>query len=62
MKLALSERDWRLIYEVINAVIYELGPEELETITGHELNEFLSACRTIYAKVYNRFDRSMRWV
>jgi hypothetical protein len=55
MKLALSERDWRLIYEVINAVMYELGPEELETITGHELNEFLNACRTIYANALQPF-------
>lgn len=52
--ICLSTAGWRLIVEAINAVIYELGPEELQTITGHELKEFLNTGRVIYSNVYNR--------
>lgn len=52
--LTLPKKEWRLIFEAINVVIYELGPEELHTITGYELNEFLNTGRVIYASVYKR--------
>ncbi len=53
--LSLPQESWRLLYEAINAVIYELGEEELDSITGHDVRDYLNTARSIYAGAYARF-------
>jgi len=52
--ISLPLEDWRLIYDVINAVLYELGQEELQTITGYHPYEFMNAACFIMASAYRR--------
>jgi hypothetical protein len=37
--LNLTGDEWRVMYELLNAVIYGLSPNELQTCTGHNLQE-----------------------
>lgn len=52
--VSLPLEDWRLIYDVINAVLYELGQEELHTITGFHPYEFMNTACFIMANAYRR--------
>ena len=36
--LELTQSQWRIMYESLNAVIYGLGPTELQTCTGTYLS------------------------
>jgi hypothetical protein len=53
-RVSLPLEDWRLIYDVINAVLYELGQEELHTITGYHPYEFMNTACFIMANAYRR--------
>ncbi len=53
--LGFLSDDWFKIYHCINAVIYELGPEELQMITGHRVQEFFSVNRRIYSVLFGRY-------
>ncbi|MEM7583470.1 MAG: hypothetical protein AAF560_08830 [Acidobacteriota bacterium] len=55
-ELTLSEGEWRLVYDSINATIYALGPNELETVTGYNLLEMLQANLTIASSVWGAYD------
>lgn len=37
--IALSASQWRTMFESVHAVVYGLGPSELQTCTGLELHE-----------------------
>jgi hypothetical protein len=37
--IELTAEEWRVVYESINAVVYGLGPGELQTCTGYDLPE-----------------------
>jgi hypothetical protein len=37
--IELTAEEWRVLYESINAVVYGLGPSELQTCTGYNLPE-----------------------
>ena len=37
--IELTEQQWRVMYESMNAVIYGLGPGELQTCTGQFLHD-----------------------
>lgn len=60
LTIELPLEQWRLVYDSVNFVIYELGPEELRTITGYRLHEFLDVGQIIYAKAYGRTP-SRKW-
>lgn len=59
--LRFSKEKWVSIYEGINVVMYELGPEELHTLTGYGLQQIASLNLKIYrsifrAKVYSDWN------
>jgi hypothetical protein len=51
----LSADEWRVMYEAINAVIYGLGPSELATCTGYDLDAFCSLNLRICAAVWGAY-------
>lgn len=52
--LVLSKDEWKSIYEGINVVIYELGPEDLHTLTGYDLDDVASMNLAIYRQLQGR--------
>ncbi len=54
-QMTLSFQEWLDLYHLINAVKYELGPEELSTITGRTLKEMSSTNRKIFCLLYDRY-------
>ncbi len=48
--MTLPLDDWKILYHAVNIVLYELGPEELDTLTGYFALEFLNTARMIYLK------------
>lgn len=53
--LTLTEEDWRIIYDSLNATIQALGPVELEAVTGHTPLEMLQTNLTIAATVWGAY-------
>jgi hypothetical protein len=51
----LSADEWRVMYEAINAVIYGLGPSELVTCTGYDLDAVCSVNLRICAAVWGAY-------
>ena len=58
---SISKNVWLDVYNGVNAVIYELGPEELLTLTGHSLVEIISLNRKIFCVCHQRYIISQRW-
>lgn len=52
--IALPRPLWLKLYHCMNAVMYELGPEELTTITSRDVTEILSTNRLIFAALFSR--------
>jgi hypothetical protein len=53
--IVLSADEWRVMYESINAVIYGLGPSELATCTGYDLQAVCSLNLRICAAVWGAY-------
>ncbi len=51
----LSADEWRVMYEAINAVIYGLGPSELATCTGYDLDAACSINLRICGAVWGAY-------
>ncbi|MCB1783971.1 MAG: hypothetical protein KDI13_08230 [Alphaproteobacteria bacterium] len=51
----LEKEQWLDIYNLMNAVIYELGQEELHTITGYDLPEMATVVRKIFTAIHSRY-------
>ena len=51
----LTNKDWKLIYDSVNAVIYALGPSELETCTGLVPLKFLQTNLNIASKLWGAY-------
>jgi hypothetical protein len=53
--LDLTVNEWRILYEGVNAVIYGLGPRELHTCTGYNLQEVCNINLKICAAVWGAY-------
>ena len=60
--ICLTAEEWRVMYESVNAVIYGLGPSELHTCTGHNLQEVCSINLKICAVLWEACDQGRSWV
>jgi hypothetical protein len=60
--ICLSADEWRVMYESVNAVIYGLGPSELHTCTGYNLQEVCSINLKICAVVWGACGVGRSWV
>lgn len=60
--ITLTANEWRTMYESLNAVIYGLGPNELHTCTGHNLQEACSINLRICAAVWGAHGVGRAWV
>lgn len=60
--LNLTSDEWRVMYESLNAVIYGLGPNELHTCTGHNLQEACSINLKICAAVWGAHGVGRAWI
>jgi hypothetical protein len=58
--IELTVNEWRVMYESLNAVIYGLGPTELETLTNHSLNDACDINLKICAAVWGAYS-GMTW-
>ena len=54
--IELTDEEWRVMYESLNAVIYGLGPSELHTITGFTLQEACDVNIQICVAVWDAYD------
>ena len=59
--IELSEPQWRVMYESLNAVIYGLGPCELQTCTGQYLHDACNLNMRICAHVWGAFEGKYQW-
>jgi len=59
-EVSLGEKQWRMIYDSINAVLYALGPSEVEMIVGYGPLQLLQTNLTICSKVWNAVGNS-KW-
>jgi hypothetical protein len=53
---------WRVMYESLNAVIYGLGPSELHTCPGHNLQEACNINLKICAAIWGAKGVGRAWV
>lgn len=53
--IALEKEQWLKIFNMINAVVHVLGQEELETVTGYKLADFMTVARKIFCTIYDRY-------
>ncbi|XGB42580.1 MAG: hypothetical protein LVS60_01570 [Nodosilinea sp. LVE1205-7] len=60
--ICLTAQEWRVMYESVNAVIYGLGPSELHTCTGHNLQEVCSINLKICAVLWGACGVGRSWV
>lgn len=58
--ISLTAKEWRVVYESINAVIYGLGPHELQTCTGKSLQEACNINLKICVAVWGAYG-GMGW-
>ena len=54
--IELTETQWRVMYESMNAVIYGLGPGELQTCTGQFLHDACNLNLRICSHVWGVFQ------
>ena len=59
--LELTQSQWRIMYESLNAVIYGLGPTELQTCTGTYLHQAANINLKICSAVWGAFFGRYRW-
>ena len=59
--IELTEPQWRVMYESINAVIYGLGPTELQTCTGQYLHDACNLNLRICSHVWGVFQGKYEW-
>ena len=59
--IELTELQWRVLYESINAVIYGLGPNELQTCTGQYLHDACNLNLRICSHVWGAFQGKYEW-
>ncbi len=59
--IELTESQWRVMYESMNAVIYGLGPCELETCTGMYLHDVCNLNLRICSHVWGVFQGKYDW-
>ena len=57
----LTEPQWRVMYESMNAVIYGLGPGELQTCTGQYLHDACNPNLRICSHVWGAFQGKYEW-
>jgi hypothetical protein len=65
----IAKEDWRFLTKeekfdcllAITATIYFLGPEELDTIAGHTIFEFLNAGRKLFASATGTPGLEIEW-
>lgn len=60
--LCLTAKEWRVMYESVNEVIYGLSPSELHTCTGHNLQEVCSVNLKICAVLWGARGVGRSWV
>jgi hypothetical protein len=60
--ISLTAAEWRIMYEAANAVIYGLGPSELRTCTGRNLQEVCSINLKICATLWMASSVGRSWV
>ncbi|MBD2054565.1 hypothetical protein H6F88_00720 [Oculatella sp. FACHB-28] len=60
--IELTADEWRVMYEALNAVIYGLGPSELHTCTGYNLQEACNINLRICAAVWDARGVGRAWV
>ena len=58
LPITLSSENWRTMYHAINAVIYGLGPAELQTCTGLYLSEIANINLKICGAVWGAYDKA----
>jgi hypothetical protein len=51
----------RALLEAVHATIYYLGPEELQTLTGQSLEDFVSAGRIMFSGMASNVYVSKLW-
>ena len=59
--IELTEAQWRVMYESMNAVIYGLGPGELQTCTGQNLHDACNLNLRICSHVWGAFQGKYEW-
>lgn len=60
--ICLTAEEWRVMYESVNAVIYGLGPSELHTCTGYNLQEVCSINLKVCAALWGACGVGRSWV
>jgi hypothetical protein len=60
--ICLTAEEWRVVYESVNAVLYGLGPSELHTCTGHNLQEACSINLKICTVLWGACGVGRSWV
>ena len=60
--MCLTAAEWRVMYESVNAVTYGLGPSELHTCTGHNLQEVCIINLKICAVLWEACGVGRIWV
>jgi len=59
--LELTESQWRIMYDSLNAVIYGLGPTELQTCTGRYLHDACNLILRICDAVWGVYRGKYEW-
>lgn len=59
--IELTADEWRVVYELLNAVIYGLGPSELHTCTGQSLQEACHINLKICVAVWGAHGAERSW-
>ena len=57
----LTESQWRVMYESLNAVIYGLGPGKLQTCTGYFLHDACNLNLQICKHLWGAFQGKWEW-
>ena len=59
--MKLTEPQWRVMYDSLNAVIYGLGPTELETCTSQHLHDACNVNLRICEHIWGVFRGKYEW-
>lgn len=59
--IELTEAQWRVMYESVNAVVYGLGPSELQICTGQSLHDACNLNLRICSHVWGVFQGKFEW-
>jgi hypothetical protein len=61
LSIELTVDEWRVMYESLNAVVYGLGPSELHTCTGYNLQEACNINLKICTAVWGAHGAGRAW-